>query len=167
MTHRRTFKFNQLLLCGGLLAASACPAVAALGQAPAPLPPSSLAAAPSISSKKLAATPAMSPNLYTLHESTLESGTTVREYATLEGVVFAVTWHGPVLPDLSDLLGNYFSAFKLEVEQSRAAGRRGSPVNIQRDELVVKSHGRMRHFSGYAYAPFLVPAGVNINDVLQ
>lgn len=167
MIHRTLFKLNQTLLCGGLLAACAMPAMAALGQAPTPSTPSTSATTPGISSKKLATTSAMPSSLYLLHESTLDNGTTVREFVTPEGVVFAVTWRGPVLPDLSELLGNYFATFKLEVEQSRGAGKRGAPVNIQRDGLVVQSNGRMRHFFGYAYAPSLVPASVNIHDVLQ
>ena len=167
MIHRTTFKLNQLLLCGGLLAASAIPAMAALGQAPTPSTPSTLATTPGTSSKKLTTASAVSSSLYSIHEGTLDNGTAVREFATPEGVVFAVTWRGPVLPDLSELLGNYFATFKFEVAQSRGAGRRGAAVNIQRDELVVQSNGRMRHFFGYAYAPALVPASVNVHDVLQ
>jgi hypothetical protein len=82
-------------------------------------------------------------------------------------VVFAVAWRGPVLPDLSDLLGNYFDTFKREIDQARATGRRGGPVNIQRADLVVQSNGRMRNFFGHAFAPTLIPAGVNVNDLLR
>jgi hypothetical protein len=105
--------------------------------------------------------------VYTRHEVQLENGTTVREFVTPEGLVFAVAWRGPVLPDLQALLGNYFKTFKAETEQARTMGRRGSPVSIERDGLIIRSSGRMRNFFGYAYAPSLVPAGVNISDVLQ
>ena len=37
---------------------------------------------------------------------------------------------------------------------------------MARDGLVLRSNGRMRQFFGYAYAPALVPAGLNIQDVL-
>jgi hypothetical protein len=74
---------------------------------------------------------------------------------------------GPVLPDLSALLGTYFNTFKLETERARAAGRRGGPVNIVHPDLVSQSGGRMRNFFGHAYAPALIPAGLNIKDVLQ
>ncbi len=70
------------------------------------------------------------------------------------------------MPDLTLLLGDYFKTFKLETEQARLRGRRGSPVNIERADLIVRSNGRMRGFFGYAYVPGLVPAGVNIQDVL-
>ena len=138
---------------------------AALGQAPSALPPASPSSAVP-SAKMSAATNKASPTLYTLHEITLDSGTLVREYASPAGIVFAVTWQGPVLPDLSLLLGSYFSTFKAETEQARQMGRRGSPVTVNQGSLVVVSSGRMRNFFGYAYAPDLIPTSVNIQDVL-
>lgn len=151
-------------LIGAALLASAGPAVAALGQAPSVLPAAaSSGAAPSA---KMATVPNASSGPYVVHETLLETGTTVLEYATPTGVVFALTWQGPVLPDLSVLLGHYFKTFKTQTDQARAAGQRGAPVRIATDGLVVSSSGRMRNFFGYAYAPTLVPAGVNIQDVL-
>lgn len=154
----------RVLLVGLVLAAGAGEGVAALGKAPSMLP-ASASAAPA--ARLLAATPITPSSLYTLHEVQLETGTTVREFATPAGLVFAISWRGPVLPDLSALLGDYFNAFKRETEQARMTGRRGSPVNMESDGLVVRSNGRMRNFFGHAYAPNLVPAGVNIKDVLQ
>lgn len=156
----------RVLLLGIVLAASAGEAVATLGQAPSTLPASSTST-PAVGARMLAATPTARSSLYTLHEVQLENGTTVREYATPAGQVFAVAWRGPVLPDLSALLGGYFNTFKAETDQARMRDSRGSPVNIERDGLVVRSNGRMRNFFGHAYAPDLVPTGVNIKDVLQ
>lgn len=154
-----------ILLALGL-AAGADEVVAALGQ-----PPSIFAGtlpAPQVPGVKMLATqPTARSVSYTLHEVMLENGVAIREYATPAGQVFAVSWHGPVLPDLNTLLGSYFSAFKLETEQRRLAGRRGSPINMETEGLVVRSNGRMRNFFGHAYAPALIPAGVNIKDVLQ
>lgn len=146
------------LLCLALTSGAGA-AMAALGQAPStPVP----------GARMSAAVPVVRPsNSYTLHEALLANGTTVQEYATPAGLVFAVAWRGPVLPDLSALLGGYFGTFKSETEQARSSGRRGASVNIARDDLVVSSNGRMRNFFGYAYAPALVPADVNIKDVLQ
>lgn len=155
-----------LLLFGLMLAVSSYEAMATLGQAPSALPAAS-SSAPASGARMSAASPAARSGLYTLHEVQLESGTTVREYVTPAGLVFAVAWRGPVLPDLSTLLGDYFKTFQAETDQFRLAGRRGSPVNIERDGLVIRSNGRMRNFFGYAYAPDLIPAGVNIKDVLQ
>lgn len=152
--------FNVLLL-GLWLTLGAGGALAALGQAPSR--PSSTAASAPVRAAQSLPTSA----LYSVHEVPLENGTRVREYSNLEGVVFAVTWRGPVLPDLKDLLGAHFSAFKQEVEQARAIGKRGGPVSIRRPELVLSSGGRMRNFFGHAYAPDLVPTGVTVDDLLQ
>ena len=155
-----------LLLCLLMAASTGGEVMAALGQAPSTFQAASSAfSAPS--ARRLAATPAAQSSLYTLHEVQLETGTSVREYATLAGQVFAVSWRGPVLPDLNNLLGDYFNAFKLETDKARLAGRRGSPVTVERDGLIISSKGRMRNFFGHAYAPALVPAGVDIKDVLQ
>lgn len=156
----------RVLLVSGILAANAGTAWASLGQKPS-LPTASSAASTSPSAKQLATTPTVQSSLYTRHEVQLDSGTTVWEFATPAGVVFAVQWRGPVLPDLSSLLGDYFKTFHQETAQARTLGRHGSPVNIERHDLVIRSNGRMRNFFGHAYAPDLVPAGVVVADVLQ
>ncbi len=115
----------------------------------------------------LTLTPTLKLAAYTVEETRLENGTSIREYATPAGLVFAVAWQGPVLPDLSVLLGNYFHAFKLETDQARLLGRRGAPVDMSRDTLVVRSNGRMRNFFGHAYATDLVPSGVSVKDIFQ
>lgn len=116
----------------------------------------------------LATTHALVPSgQYAWHQTELETGTIVREFASPSGVVFAVAWRGPVLPDLGALLGNYFQTFTLATQEARQAGRRGSPVNIDRDGLLVHSSASMQKFFGYAYAPALVPTGVVIKDVVQ
>jgi hypothetical protein len=156
----------QRLLLGVALAVSAGEAMAALGTAPS-IPPAASPSSPVSGARALSAASSTQSTVYTRHEVQLENGTTVREFVTPEGLVFAVAWRGPVLPDLQALLGNYFKTFKAETEQARTMGRRGSPVSIERDGLIIRSSGRMRNFFGYAYAPSLVPAGVNISDVLQ
>jgi hypothetical protein len=123
-----------------------------------------LSAAPS--ARMLAAARVTRRDGYAVHETVLASGTTLREYATPQGTVFALGWRGPALPDLPALLGSYFSAFKLEAEQARQSGRRGS-LNLLRDGLVLQSQGRMGNFVGQAYAPSLVPSGVVIDDVFE
>lgn len=158
--------FVRVSLLGLVLVVGAGDAIAVLGQAPSTLPSVSTLSPASGARMSAAASTARS-SLYVVHETALESGTTVVECATPTGQVFAVVWRGPVLPDLNALLGNYFKAFKVETEQMRAVGRRGSPSNVERDGLVLRSSGRMRNFFGYAYVPALVPAGVNIKDVLQ
>jgi len=143
--------------------------LAALGQAPFVQTPgvAGVSGAALTPKPRLLAPSSVLKARYTVHEAQLETGTVVREYASASGQVFAVTWRGPVLPDLSQWLGGYFGAFQQETDQERLAGRRGAPVNLAQVGLVVRSNGRMRNFFGHAYVPALVPPTVNINEVLQ
>jgi hypothetical protein len=154
-----------------LALAMAGEAWAALGQAPFSAVPAGAASSAGMATtpkpRLLAPSTALPQAPYTVHELQLETGTLVREFASASGQVFAVTWRGPVLPDLSQWLGSYFGAFRQEADQQRLAGRRGAPINLEQAGLVVRSNGRMRNFFGHAYVPALVPPSVNINEVLQ
>jgi len=91
---------------------------------------------------------------------------TVREYVTRSGLVFAITWSGPVPPDLRALLGTYFGRF----ESAAAAAHRASPgirreLQINQSDLVVQSSGRLRSFHGIAYLPSLLPDGVSVSQL--
>lgn len=141
-----------------VLLANAGPAHATLGQAPTLSAALSTPATLSISSR---------PGGYSLHQLTLDNGTSVRELVGANGVVFALSWRGPVLPDLKLLLGTYFNTLQRETEQAHLSGSRGAPVNLARDGLVLQSNGRMRHFFGQAYVPELVPNGVLISNELE
>jgi len=151
---------------GGLaLLLAGTEAAAALGRTPSAMLASPASTAPI--ARKLSVNSGTEAIAYTQHSVQLENGTTVQEYATSAGLVFAVVWRGPVLPDLSDLLGDYFGSFKAETELARSTGKRGSPVNLVSHKLVVRSTGRMRSFVGYAYAPDLLPVGLDVKDVLR
>lgn len=93
---------------------------------------------------------------YTVHEMQLPSGTTVREYLSGAGTVFAVAWDGPELPDLQRLLGAYFERYTEAAQQRPGRG----PLSIEQPDLVVQSAGHMRAFSGRAYIPDQIPGGV-------
>ena len=92
----------------------------------------------------------------TVYEIAAPSGTTIREYLSSAGAVYAVSWEGPVLPDLRQVLGSYFPAY---VETSRAQGP-ARPLVVQQPGFVFESAGSMRAFFGKAYVPRLLPAGV-------
>jgi hypothetical protein len=99
---------------------------------------------------------------YTMQEMLLPSGTTVHEYVAPSGKVFAVTWRGPALPDLEQILGGHFQTFMSAPDALQIPRRVRS---LQRDELVVHSAGHQRAFSGYAYIPALLPPGVAAEDL--
>jgi hypothetical protein len=48
---------------------------------------------------------------YKLHEIHMPSGTLVREFAGADGKVFAVAWNGPTVPNLRDIMGQYFNSY--------------------------------------------------------
>ena len=97
---------------------------------------------------------------YTIHELVTPTGTVVREYAATNGRIFAVTWSGPLMPDLRQLLGQYFAAYV--ADQGPQRGGHGHR-SMQGDGLVVQSSGHMRAFAGKAFLPAAIPAGVAID----
>jgi hypothetical protein len=100
---------------------------------------------------------------YSMHEITVPSGTRIREFvSSATGRVFALTWQGPYMPDLKQLLGDRFDAF---VQGARSGGASRSSALVSQPGLVVHSSGHMRAFSGKAYLPDQVPAGVRIEDI--
>lgn len=100
---------------------------------------------------------------YTVHETTLPSGTLVREYVSNAGVVFAVTWSGPFIPDLRQLLGLHFDTM---VARQSAQSNAGHRFYSQREaDLVIESGGHQGNFVGRAYLKSAIPAGVNEQEI--
>lgn len=100
---------------------------------------------------------------YSVHE--LErGGTTIREFVSPQGIVFAITWSGLANPELGALLGSYAA----EVEQ---AASRTPAVKGRRSQRVVAPHvvvdrwGHMRDRHGRAWVPDLVPQGVTLDEI--
>lgn len=113
--------------------------------------------------------PAMpgSNSSYTVQTVTLANKTTVTEFATPAGKVFALRWSGPALPDYGLILGASIDRFQQQVRVLRAAGRRGGPVDIRDQGLVVVSTGHAGSYQGYAYLESLVPATVDVAKLLN
>ena len=95
-------------------------------------------------------------------ELQLPSGTVVTEYLGSNGQVFAVTWHGPTLPNLQLILGNYFANLKAAASQPVVRRRL---VRVNRPDIVIESSGKMRAFVGRAWVPTLLPAGITAADI--
>ena len=104
----------------------------------------------------------MRTNNYSVHEISSSEGSTVREYASAEGKIFAVAWEGPYIPDLRQLLGKYFQQFSQAAQ--RRTGPRG-PLKIEEPGLVVQSGGHMRSFFGRAYLPDMLPTDVRPEEI--
>ena len=102
---------------------------------------------------------------YALHEIRSASGTMIREYVNPSGVVFAVAWDGPWLPDLRQVLGDQFDRYQA-VMQTRQRGRSGrGAVVIDEPGLVVQMSGHPRAFKGRAYLPAQLPAGLGLESI--
>jgi Protein of unknown function (DUF2844) len=92
----------------------------------------------------------------------LASGASVREYLSPTGAVYAVTWRGPRMPDLRELLGPYLP----QLSQATAQGGHHATTMVGND-LVVQSMGHRGSFVGRAWVPSLVPAGVDVGAMVE
>ena len=181
-TLARRFANHAALGCALVAAlAAAQPACAALGGAPMTTPQgatvSTLSAAAAaaaqgnasavarLAAQSTASGAAATSSAYTVQQTTLANGTVVREYLTQSGTVFGVAWSGPQPPDLSTLLGSYFPQYVAGVKASRAAGMVRGPGAVEGSGLVVHAGGHMGAFSGQAWLPQALPAGVSASDI--
>jgi hypothetical protein len=155
-------------LVATLFAAGTAPAWAELGGAPMQTPagatvnPSGAVAHAAVAASSGTSTAAS----YTVRQTTLSTGTVVREYIAQNGAVFGVAWQGPRMPDVAALLGSYFPQAASAVEAARAArgGGRG-PASVRQPNLVVHSGGHPGLFAGQAYLPQALPSGVTGSDI--
>ena len=107
---------------------------------------------------------AISPPPYTVNQTTLPSGTVVREYVASGGAVFAVVWSGAQMAPLNTLLGPYFQDYLQGLSVSQAAHGGYGPVVVEQPHLVVQSGGHMGAFTGRAYLPQAFPQGIVPDD---
>lgn len=99
---------------------------------------------------------------YDVHEITTPAGVQVREYLA-NGRVFAVSWQGPVIPDLRQMLGAYYATYAQAASAPHPGGHRH--LRVERPDLVVESNGRMRAFYGRAWDPALLPPNFSAADI--
>jgi hypothetical protein len=102
---------------------------------------------------------------YTVNQITLPSGTVMNEYVSAEGKVFAVTWKGPWIPDLSQALGSYFEEYKAAASVAPHSGHHH--LSVQQPDLVVMTGGHMRAWNGKAWVPSLLPPNFSVDEIKQ
>jgi hypothetical protein len=132
------------------------PAKAALGADPASVLSDGAALQAEVRTTKLMT--------YDIGEIDAAGNLRVREFVGRDGTVFAVSWSGSVPPNLQRLLGRSFSAYAAVLAGMSHPGLRRS-VRVALPELVVESGGHLRAYSGRAYLPALIPAGVPLADL--
>jgi hypothetical protein len=150
------------LLAGCLVMTSAIPVRAALG-GDAKSIDADVSAMQGTMSQPTASEP--EPTAYTVKTFVTDHGTKVREYAAPSGAIFGVAWQGRRPPDLSVLLGPYYSEYA-----SAAAAQRHKDLHrtrIETPDAVVMMAGHMGHAVGHAYVPSLVPSGVDPKAVVK
>jgi hypothetical protein len=98
---------------------------------------------------------------YNVHEMTA-AGMVIHEYVSLQGKVFAVTWHGSGLPDLAQLLGPYST--ELAQAQTRSHYNHHY-LHIETQRVVMESVAYQRTRTGRAWVPALFPQSLSPNDI--
>ncbi|HET9784829.1 MAG TPA: DUF2844 domain-containing protein [Terriglobales bacterium] len=83
-------------------------------------------------------------------------GVELRAYVDRNGNVFGLAWQGVSAPDLSQLLGARFAAYRQAL--ARQSPRRRGPVAIAVPGMVVQLSGHMRDLRGRAWLTDAVPA---------
>ena len=152
----RSFNIGSRVLVALALAGSASPALAGLGGDVSTIEADR-------ASLKGALTSFSTVKGYGVHEITTAAGVHVREYVSSDGTVFALSWQGPVIPDLQQVLGAYYASY------ARAASTQHSPnhrhLKVEQPGLVVESNGRMRAFYGRAWDPARLPPNFTAADI--
>jgi len=98
----------------------------------------------------------------TVYQIKIPSGTLIKEYVNSANIVVGVSWQGPTLPNLKQLLGEYFETFANRTTSHTTNHR---SAELRTEDLVVQSHGQMRNFSGRAYLPKSLPSGFNADQI--
>lgn len=137
-----------MILCGTL------PAFAALGE--------DVSSVTADQAHLKASVHAFPHQFYSVQEMQTPSGTTVRQFVSPAGTVFAVSWQGSA-PDLQQLLGTYFDEF--ESAATSAPSRRGRGMHLDTGDLVVDTGGHMRFVVGRAFLRSKLPAQVASDDI--
>jgi hypothetical protein len=96
------------------------------------------------------------------HDLTLPSGIVIRELVSPSGVVYAIAWRGPRMPNLRELLGPYFA--QLSNHTSRGSRNR---LIVSGEDFEIRVQGHPHSFAGRAWVPSQVPSGVDLDRVWE
>jgi hypothetical protein len=94
------------------------------------------------------------------------SGVALREYIDSSGQIFAVSWNGKKIPDLSILFGAYFKEHeKALADWRKEVPRRRGPLHLETPHLIIETGGRSPNLWGRAFLPSLVPPGLSREEI--
>lgn len=100
---------------------------------------------------------------FSVHELRAPTGTRIREFVSPAGQVFGISWQGSSIPDLRQLLGEYFDQYMQAAQTTPRVHQR--VVHIETGDLVFDSGGHMRFIVGRAYLRDKVPNGVSADAI--
>lgn len=149
-----------------LLAASPAPAHAVLGET-ADSVTADAAAFEAHAVRHIARSALNAPALkaYTVEEMTTASAIAVKEYVGADGEVFAVTWRGRRPPNLSILLGRYFTQYQDAANADGLTAHGLHHASVRGSEVAVETAGHMRDMWGRALLPAMLPPGVEQSEI--
>ncbi|MGB7195582.1 MAG: DUF2844 domain-containing protein [Collimonas pratensis] len=160
--------YPTTFIAATLLLAAALPAWAALGGAVSSVEADRIAlrGAPAAGAQAAAkagaardGSSAQPSVLYSVQAFALPNGTEVREFVAA-GQVFGVAWQGASQPNLRQVFGDQM--YEVYLQSLKAQSTPGSRTFVLRQSaLVVHSFGLPGNFSGQAYLPQQMPAGVS------
>ena len=99
---------------------------------------------------------------YDIHEIQTPAGGVIHEYVSAQGKVFAVTWRGPGLPDLGQLLGSYSAQL---AKAATGPHYNHHHLRIETPEVVMQSDAYLRTRSGRAWVRALLPQNLSLKDI--
>lgn len=104
---------------------------------------------------------------YTVHELRTHEGAQIKQYVTMTGQVFAVTWATQYKPDLSRLLGTHHAPYALAVQEQSRRGGIQRHFKWDQQDVLVQSSAHLNVYSGFALLKPLVPAGFSTAQLIQ
>ncbi len=99
-----------------------------------------------------------------VQEIVTDNGMRVREFLSRDGIVFAVAWDGPAMPDLQWLLAARFAGYAAALAALDHPGLHRS-LRVVTSGLVVESDTHLRGYNGRAYLPASIPVDVSITEL--
>jgi hypothetical protein len=107
---------------------------------------------------------ALRPQVQT-REIALADGSSIREFVSPSGVVFAVAWSTRFKPNLESLLGTHAAGYAAAASDAMRAPGIKRNVVLKSGDLVVHSTTHLNVFVGKAYLRSLVPNGVGVDEL--
>lgn len=89
----------------------------------------------------------------------------VRQYVSANGLVYAVSWEGPAMPDVSALLGTRFDRYRQGASAALENANGLHSSHVEGSDFVAETSVRLREFSGRAWLPNALPAGVTAAEI--